>query len=313
MIDRIIDIAENAAYLRFENKRLVIEPRGANVVAIPIEDIGILLLSHGAATITQAALSELTQAGAAVVVCNRKQMPAGMVLPFAGHYLHSERLRAQLESGEALKKRLWQQIVREKIKQQSALLQSLHGQAIGFDHFLPKVHSGDPSNIEGQVANRYWKLLFPFKTGFVRDCDGDGINALLNYGYAILRAMTARAICAAGLHPACGLHHKNRYNAFCLADDLMEPFRPIVDRAVASIVEIEDEPSLKKPQKEMLSQALLGSVSLAGRKTQVNSALRLLCQSLVDVFTGKSQKLLLPDIPHKAAKDERFHSDSLGD
>ena len=156
-----------------------------------------------------------------------------MQLPLSAHYLQNERFRAQAEAPLPLYKRLWQSVVAAKIRSQGNLLMELHGVGDEFFHFADKVKSGDPENLEGRAAVLYWKQLF--NSPFLRDRDMPDNNILLNYGYAILRAMTARALCGAGLHPTIGIHHHNRYNAYCLADDLMEPYRYIVDRAVARI------------------------------------------------------------------------------
>lgn len=294
MTDRIIDIADTPGYLRIENSRLLFEPRGGTPCAVPLSDIAVLLLARGDTVLTQAVLAELPAAGAVIVACDRKQMPSSMSLPFAGHYLHTERLRHQCEASQPLKKRLWKQLVCAKITQQGNALKHRYNDPCGFESYLPKVRMGDPDNIEGAVARRYWASAFREHAHFVRDYSGDGINALLNYGYAILRAMAARAICGAGLHPAIGLHHRNRYNAFCLADDLMEPFRPIVDVAVSRMIDGNAVPLLQKPQKAYLLKALTVPVILKKRETTLFECLRLLTQSLVDTFQGKRKALLLP-------------------
>jgi len=308
MTDRIIDIADTAAYLRVENARLIIEPRGGEPCDVPLEDIAVLLLAHGDAVLTQAVLAQLPAAGGVIVACDRTLTPAAMTLPYRGHYLHTERLRHQCEAGEPLKKRLWQQIVRAKIARQGDALQHLYGDTHGFASYLPKVRSGDPDNIEGLVARRYWACVFRDHPDFARDYAGDGLNALLNYGYAILRAMVARAACAAGLHPACGLHHRNRYNAFCLADDLMEPFRPLVDVAVARMAASGNIPPVQRPQKQYLVRALTAPVMLQGRRTALCEALRALAQSLVDAFAASRKTLLLPVRlwPHEPLYDPAY-------
>ena len=296
MTDRIIDIAETAAYLRIENRRLVIEPKGGvESAAVPLEETAVLLLSQGGSTLTQAVMADLPAAGGVIVACDKNYMPASMTIPYVGHYLHSERLRRQLEASEAAKKRFWQQIVQSKIAHQGEALRRRYGGAQDFEFYRAKVRSGDPANIEGQVAKRYWASLFREHPDFTRDYTGDGINALLNYGYTVLRAMTARAICANGLHPACGLHHRNRYNAFCLADDLMEPFRPLVDIAVERLAANGDRAQLNRQSKQTLIEALTASVNLNGEHVRVFEALQRLCASLVNGFGRSNAKLALPE------------------
>ena len=229
MIERIIEIAEQSAFLNLNNNLLNIQlPNGQNVT-VPIGEIQCLILANPAITITGALLAALAEAGAAVVVSDKNRLPIAMHLPLNGNYIQNERFRHQINAKLPLQKRLWQTIIQEKIWRQGELLLRLHGDDFGLLNLSEKVRSGDPDNIESRAAVIYWKNFW--KKSFHRNRDAGDSNMLLNYGYAVLRAITARACCAAGLHPTIGINHHNRYNAYCLADDLMEPFRTIVDAA----------------------------------------------------------------------------------
>lgn len=222
-----MDIA-NPAYLKVRHKQLWIEERKGDTHSLPIEDLGVLILEDPAIVITQAALVACQEANIAVVICDRGHLPFSLILPMTqGHSLHAKILRQQVQLKLTNKKRLWQRIVRQKIKEQALTLTLCQKDAEKLYALIPRVRSGDSQNHEAQAAKIYWPLLFG--SSFKRDVDGEGINALLNYGYAIIRALIARAIVAGGFHPALGLHHHNQYNGYALADDLMEPFRPWID------------------------------------------------------------------------------------
>ena len=233
MTRRVIEVVERGARLSMDNHLLVLMLTDGGEHRIPVTDIECLILGTSAVSVTGALLAELAEEGVMVVISNSKCLPVAMQLPLSAHYLQNERFRAQAEAPLPLYKRLWQSVVAAKIRSQGNLLMELHGVGDEFFHLADKVKSGDPENLEGRAAVLYWKQLF--NSPFQRDRDMPDNNILLNYGYAILRAMTARALCGAGLHPTIGIHHHNRYNAYCLADDLMEPYRYIVDRAVARI------------------------------------------------------------------------------
>lgn len=233
MTDRIIEIAETAAFLSLDNRRLKIDLPERDELFIPLAEIQCLILANPAVTVTGALLSGLAEAGATVVVSGKNRMPEAMLLPLEGNYIQNERFRAQSAAPLPLLKRLWQCIVKAKIRSQAETLEALHGEDFNLLRLSREVNSGDTENLEGRAAAIYWKNLFA--RPFLRDREAADNNLLLNYGYAILRAMTARACCGAGLHPTLGIDHHNRYNSFCLADDLMEPFRVVVDRAVFAL------------------------------------------------------------------------------
>ena len=235
MTDYIIDLTEEPARLSARLGQLVIQRREQKDVTLPLEDIAALLVGHKAVVYTHAALAGLAERGGVFVPCDDAHLPVGMMAPLRGHHLQSERMARQAAAPLPTRKRVWQQIVRAKIRAQGRLLLALRGDDRGLPGLAETVKSGDPSNVEAQAARRYWPILFDDKT-FRRDRDETDQNRYLNYGYAVLRALVCRAVCGAGLHPALGLHHHNRYNAFPLADDLMEPFRPVVDGAVVRVV-----------------------------------------------------------------------------
>ncbi|MBE7559701.1 type II CRISPR-associated endonuclease Cas1 [bacterium] len=230
MTDRILDISQRSAYLKVRYGQLLLDFAGEETVSVPLSDIAVLVVAHPQVTYTQAVLAGLAKAGGVFVGCDEDHVPALMLLPLQSNYVVVERFARQAEAAWPVKKRLWQQIVRAKVAAQGELLRTLGRDAAAFDVLMDKVRSGDPSNVEAQASRRYWPALFG--ESFRRNREAADQNRLLNYGYAVLRATVARAVCAAGLHPALGLHHHNKYSGFPLADDLMEPFRPLVDRAV---------------------------------------------------------------------------------
>ena len=233
MTDRIIEIADLAARLSLENKLLKISLPDSTSVTVPAAEIQCLILANPALTVTGAVLSLLAESGCIIVISGKNRLPVAMQLPLNGNYIQNERFRAQIAASAPLNKRLWQAIVKEKIKTQGLLLKSRHGDGFNLLKLSEKVNSGDTENLEGRAAAIYW--THRFNMPFLRDRESCDNNLLLNYGYAILRAMAARACCGAGLHPTLGINHHNRYNPYCLADDIMEPFRWVVDKKVAEI------------------------------------------------------------------------------
>jgi CRISPR-associated protein Cas1 len=219
-------------------------------------------------------------------------MPLAWVWPLDGHHIQALRMRHQIEAGESLKKRLWQTLVRAKVRQQGAVLQRLGKPHGAFDLLARQVRSGDPDNIEAQAARRYWPLLMG--ESFRRDRDAGDANALLNYGYTILRSGVARAVAAAGLHPSIGLHHANRGNPMCLVDDLMEPFRPLLDYLVVGLV-AEGEVTVAPAAKARLAAVLSLDLSTARGTTPVSTCLERLTGSLAAVFEARKGELELPE------------------
>lgn len=236
MTDRVLDFSEEPARLSVRIENLVIEREGHPERMIPMAEIGVLVVSHPRVSYTHSVLALLAQKGGAFVTCDERRLPVAMLLPLRANLTQTERMNAQANIASPVRKRLWKRLVRAKLRAQARMLDAcrLDGQQIRA--LLLQVKSGDPRNVEAQAARRYWGALAGtlLPPDFVRDADGQWPNGLLNYGYAVLRAIVARAVCAAGLHPSLGLHHHNKYDPFCLADDLMEPLRPVVDKAVIS-------------------------------------------------------------------------------
>lgn len=295
MINRILDFADTPARLCVRYAQLVVQRDAQPDVTIPLAETAVLVVAHPQVTYTQAVLSGLAEAGGAFVACNRQMLPVGMFLPLVAHHLQTERFSAQARAPLPLRKRLWRQLVRSKIRAQAAALESLYGDDAGLRRLVPKVRSGDPSNVEARAARRYWPRLFA-DGAFRRDPDNQDQNLLLNYGYAVLRAIVARAACAAGLHPSLPLHHHNRYNAYCLADDLMEPFRPTVDRAVVDYVaERGPVTLLDGPAKQHVIGELTGRYRIDGEQRTIFDVAARLAVSLVDAFLGRGDRLELPN------------------
>jgi len=299
MIDRILDFSEQRVFVRTRLGQLIVSREGAENVSVPLDEIAAVVLAHPTASFTTAALGQLSARGGIAIFCDENNEPAGMVLPLRNHSTQQERMLAQSEASLPLKKRLWQQIVKAKIGSQARLLLDLTGEDAGLLVMADRVHSGDPANVEAQAAQRYWPRIFG-EPAFRRKRDGGGPNALLNYGYAVLRAVTARAICAAGLHPSLALHHSNRYDTFCLADDLMEPFRPLVDAVVVEIVaESGFETKLTPPVKRELIGSVVARYWFSGEQRTLFDWLASLCSSLAQVYLGQSTRLQIPEI-HRA-------------
>jgi len=292
MIKRIVEISTAPAYISLKDMQLVLKRNGEVVGSIPIEDIGVLIVDHPGCTYSHAALNELLANNVAVVICGKNHHPNGLLLPLDANSLQSERFRVQVAAKEPAKKRLWKQLVQTKIKHQAWCLDQCDCEGgDGLRFLASKVKSGDVGNHEAQAAARYWKLLLGAE--FRRSRDGLPPNGMLNYGYTILRAAVARALCGSGMHPSFGLHHHNRYNAYPLADDVMEPFRPIVDREVFNFWkkgETNVTPELKQALLGILSQ----DVFLAGEKRPLMNALHFLSANLLRALAGDDPCLIIP-------------------
>ncbi|MBI1265589.1 MAG: type II CRISPR-associated endonuclease Cas1 [Alphaproteobacteria bacterium] len=266
MLRKTIEIATPGTRLSVAHRQLVIERPDLPKATVPIEDLGVLVIDNGRASYTQAVFIESLAAGATVIVCGRDHLPAGMMLPMEGHHALTERHWAQVEAGAPLRKRLWQAIVKAKLRQQGRLLAQVTGQDAGLNALAGRVRSGDTDNLEAQGAQRYWPRLFG--RAFRRDRSADDANALLNYGYAIVRAACARALVASGLIPSLGVWHRNRSNPFCLADDLLEPWRPIVDWKVYSVMQDATDPKTldDRPTRAALLAIFNETVLVGGKR-----------------------------------------------
>lgn len=292
MTDRLLDFSESPAALSTENGLLVVRVLGRRTDTVPLADIAAVVTSHRQVVLTQNLIAELGKAGAVLICCDERHHPVSMLLPLEGHHAQAERFRAQAAVSAPIKKRVWQELIREKLEMQSAVLHSLQGDDGGIGALAPRVRSGDPENIEATAAHRYWPRLFG-DSSFRRGDPQDGRNALLNYGYSLLRALTARAICAAGLHPSLGVHHSNRYNAFGLADDLMEPLRPLMDCRVAEICRdwLPDQWVVNKTAKLALLSVVAGRYVTGGESRTLFDIVSRRAQRLALLFLGQARKL----------------------
>lgn len=288
----------NPAYLKTANEQLVIEMHDSGETqSAPIEDIGLLILDHQQITITQALLAKLLANNTAVITCDATHHPTGMMLNLDGNSLQSQHFQAQVEASAPLKKQLWQQTVSAKIQNQAALLALQREENKTLLNYAKEVKSGDSENHEAKAAAYYWKRVFPDFLDFRRERFGPPPNNLLNYGYAILRAAVARSLVASGLLPTLGIFHRNQYNAYCLADDIMEPYRPFVDKVVCTIIRsngrfLEMTPSMKK---ELLAVPAM-DVQIDGQKSPLMNAVQRTTASLAKCFEGKARKLLYPEL-----------------
>lgn len=270
--------------------------KAAVVKRIPIEDIGVVVLDNKQITITQGALGALLDNNVAVVTCDEHRMPSGLLLPLEGNTTQSERFRHQIEASLPLKKQLWQQTIQAKILNQSSVLCQLRQMDCGnMEAWAKQVKSGDADNLEGRAAAFYWQNLFGNIKGFRRDREGIPPNNLLNYGYAILRAVVARSLVGSGLLPTLGIHHHNRYNAYCLADDIMEPYRPYVDKLVAELVDSgTDIPQLTTEIKGKLLAIPILDVVINGRRSPLMVGVGMTTASLYKCYSGEIRKIAYP-------------------
>lgn len=263
---------------------------------VAIEDIGVLIIDHYQVSVTHAVLHKLLDNNAAVITCNDKHHPTGLLLNLDGHTQQTEKFKAQLDASEPLKKQLWQQTIKAKIQNQAAVLAKWELDNSYLKRYAQLVLSGDTSNQEAQAARYYWKVFFneedPF---FIRERFGEYPNNFLNYGYAILRATVARGLVASGLLPTLGIHHRNKYNAYCLADDIMEPYRPYVDHLVKELVMELEEQELTPTVKRRLLEIPALDLMIDGKKSPLMVGLQRTTASLAACFEGKSKKLLYPE------------------
>ena len=290
------------AYLSLRNGQLVVklekhDDEPEKQATIPIEDIGVVVLDHRQITLTHGVMAALLDNNAAVVTCDNSHMPVGLMLPLEGHTVQQERFQDQLGSSLPLRKQLWQQTVQQKILNQAALLRELHDTETGnMRQWAKEVLSGDSTNLEGRAAAFYWSRMFPSIPNFTRSRDGVYPNALLNYGYAILRAVIARALVGSGLLPTLGIHHHNRYNAYCLADDIMEPYRPYVDRLVVVTMAVCSDVEVTTAIKSRLLTIPTLEVRIAGQRSPLMVAASQTTASLARCFSGENRRVVYPEL-----------------
>jgi len=302
----------NSAYLSTKNEQLVISipnAQGMDAAAgntVPIEDIGLVILDHQQLTITQVLIAKLLEANAAIITCDTTHHPIGMMLNLCGNTLQSAKFRAQINASEPLKKQLWQQTMSYKIRNQALHLKLRHLNHTNLLHWSKEVKSGDVENHEARASAYYWQHIFQSPEmstqtlaafeGFRRDRDGVPPNNLLNYGYAILRATVARSLVGSGLLPTLGIFHRNQYNAYCLADDIMEPYRPFVDKVVYEIIangEAQDE--LNQSIKRQLLAIPQMDVLIDGDRSPLMVGVQRTTASLAKCFEGKQKKIVYPE------------------
>jgi CRISPR-associated protein Cas1 len=274
---------------------MIVSEERREIGRIPLDDVAAVIVHAHGVTWSTNLIVALAERGALMVLCAANHAPVAVCLPLDGHHAQNERIRAQWDAGKPFLKQIWRRIVVAKIRWQGAVLQAHCRDASAFDLLARKVGAGDPENIEAQAARRYWPLLMGAE--FRRDREAEGANALLNYGYTVLRSMVARAVVASGLHPSIGVHHANRGNAFALADDLVEPFRPLVDSMTVRLVEHGVDQVTPEAKRSFAGLIALDIPGEAGITTIAGAANRL-AQSLAEAFrTGQSGDLRLPEPP----------------
>ena len=287
----------NPAYLSTKNEQLVITypDKEQETKTVAIEDIGVIVLENQQITITNGLLEKLTNNNVALINCDQQHMPIGLLMPLSGHTEQTERFKNQINASLPLKKNLWQQTISSKIMNQGALLKERGIPMRKMELWAKEVTSGDALNHESRAAVYYWEKLFGIEN-FTRGQKGLPPNNLLNYGYAILRGITARALVSSGLLPTLGIFHRNKYNAYCLADDIMEPYRPYVDLIVCHINETEDsiEELTIAIKKELLGIASI-DVVLDGKRSPLMVAMSRTTNSLQECFEGSARKILYPE------------------
>lgn len=289
----------NPCYLKKKDNQLLIDFLGQkkDSVTIPIEDIGIIILDHYQIIITQQLITALNENNAAVICCNNSHLPYSLMLPMYGHHAFNEKIQKQIASSLPLKKNMWQQTVVAKIRNQAAIIKAIGEDNKRLIRMAERVKSGDPENMEGQAAAYYWDRLFAISEGFIRHRYGGPPNNLLNYGYAVLRAVIARNLTASGLFLSFGIHHHNKYNPYCLADDIMEPFRPYVDALVLEIMKEHDDISeITKEIKQKLLTIPVLDIIIEGEKSPLMVGAQRTTASVAACFEGTARKILYPQM-----------------
>ncbi|MBN8960607.1 MAG: type II CRISPR-associated endonuclease Cas1 [Rhizobiales bacterium] len=291
MVGRVVEVATDGRHLAIDRGFMTVSEKGNELGRVPLDDLAAVVANAHGLTYSNNLLVTLATRGVPIVLCGPNHQPAAIVWPIDGHHAQSGRMSDQANAAGPLKKRLWRQIVQAKILAQGATLAAVGAEAGGFRLLARKVRAGDPDNVEAEAARRYWPLLMG--TAFRRDQDGNGLNGLLNYGYAVLRAATARAVMAAGLHPSLGLMHSNRGNALVLVDDLMEPFRPVVDREVHRL-KCDGFIDVTSDAKAMLARTMIIDLPTAEGRSPVMTCLERLAGSLAKAYAGETDRLVLP-------------------
>jgi len=286
----------NPAHLHTSNEQLMMQLKDTGELKqAPIEDIGLLILDNQQITLTQALISKLLANNVALITCDQTHHPVGLFLNLDGNTLQSQKFQAQLAASVPLKKQLWQQTVSCKIQNQAMLLEKERASPTQLFQYAKEVKSGESEKHEDKAAAYYWKHLIPDFLQFTRDRFGAPPNNLLNYGYAILRAMVARSLVGSGMLPTMGIFHRNQYNAYCLADDIMEPYRPFVDKVVCDIIRMNGQYlELGSKFKQQLLSIPAMDVLIDGQKSPLMNAVQRTTASLAKCFEGSTRKILYP-------------------
>lgn len=293
-MDQIVDISQEGRHLSKDHGFMKVEAAGETIGRVPLDQIAAVIAHSHGITWSNSLLVELADRGTPVVLCGPNHQPRAMLCPLDGHHMQNARMRAQWDAPQPLIKQAWKQVVIAKIKLQAATLAAVGQPPAPLEMLARHVQSGDSGNAEAQAARIYWPLMMG--RDFRRNQDLPDINALLNYGYTVLRAATARAVVAAGLHPTMGLFHSNRSNAFALADDLMEPFRPLVDLTARAIA-ASDGPEVTPQAKRRMADLIALDLPLTGETSPVSVALSRLAVSLAQSFETRQLRLALPEAP----------------
>lgn len=291
MTGRVVEIAEEARHLSRSRGFLVVSDGEDELGRVPLDDIDAIVVTARGASYSNSLVAECARRGIPLVICGENFAPLAWLWPFQGHHTPGLRMRQQLEAGKPLKKRLWQTLVRAKIRQQAAALEAVGKPGSALSDLAAKVRSGDPENLEAQAARRYWTRLIG--EDFRRDPTAGGANGMLNYGYAVVRSAVARGVVGSGLHPTVSLFHANRSNAFALVDDLLEPFRPFVDVQVRALVDAGVD-TVTSEAKAALARALVLDVETSRGITPLKTAILRAAQSLADSFAAGEPRLDLP-------------------
>lgn len=299
MIERIVEIAEDHRYLSLHRGFLRVtdaKPPRDEIGKVPIDDIGAVVAHAHGLSYSNNLLAALAERGIPFVLCSKDHNVVGILWPTAGHHQQTKRIAAQIAAKKPVQKQLWAFIVKAKLQTQASVLDTIGLSSEPVRSLTKKVKSGDPGNIEAQAARRYWPILMG--QAFRRDPKQDGINALLNYGYSVYRAAIARAVVAVGLHPGVGIHHCNERNSLCLVDDLIEPFRPLVDYQVWRLVKknCEEAPTVNPETKRALVNSLYWDVVTKDFQSPVTICMQNMALSLVKVYLSESDKLIFPPI-----------------
>lgn len=296
-MQRVVDISTNGRHLSASRGHMLVSEHGQEIGRIPLDDIATVIVHAPGTTYSNSLICALSERGVLLVVSDANHLPKAVLTPLLGHHLQTKRMTAQAGVSLPMKKRMWQKIVSTKIRMQAATLNAFGASSSGFLLLERKVRSGDPENVEAQAARRYWPLLFG--DSFRRDRSSEGINALLNYGYAVLRATCARSIVGVGLNPSLGIHHHSQSNPLCLADDVIEPFRPFVDSAVKNLLDdgISDVSPMAKAR---LASMICLDIQTSSGQSPIHLCVHRLSQSFVDSFVSKELRLQLPPVPESS-------------